>query len=107
MSLLKELLSEAHEYEEEMDKEYVDEDEARGHAKEFLDRAAQVLNYNKKEGNDQEIEKLALQYAKDYFEAIADAIKGKRYEGRGGDEEMGDDMDMMDMDMERGREEFM
>lgn len=107
MSLIRELLQEANEYEEEADKDYVDEDEARGHAKEFLDRAAQVLNYNKKEGGDSEIEKLACQYAKDYYEAIVDSIKGKRYEGRGNDEEDGDDRDMdMDMDMDRGDEEF-
>ena len=111
MKMLKTLL-EMGEYEEEMDKEYVDTDEAKGHAKEFMDRASQVLNYNKKEGGDSEIEKLACQYAKDYYEEICDAIKGKRYEGRGEGEgedmggERGDDMDM-EMDRERGDEEFM
>lgn len=110
MKMLQSLLNEANEYEEEMDKEYVDTDEAKGHAKEFMDRASQVLNFNKKEGGDTEIEKLACQYAKDYYEEICDAIKGKRYEGRGEGEDMGgehgDDMDM-EMDRERGDEEFM
>ena len=105
MKMIKDLLNEAHEYEEEMDKEYVDEDEAKEHAREFLDRASKVLNYNKKEGGDGEIEKLALQYAKDYYEAISDAIKGKRYEGRNGDDDVVGDMDYADM--ERDDKEFM
>jgi len=111
MRLIKNLL-EMGEYEEEADKEYVDEDEARGHAKEFLDRAAQVLNYNKKEGNDDEIEKLAMQYAKDYYEAICDEIKGKKY-GGSRDEEEGSDMEGemadrdTDMASDMGGEDFM
>ena len=105
MKIMKDLL-EMGEYEEEADKEYVDDGEAKGHAKEFLDRASQVLNYNKKEGGDNEIEKLACQYAKDYYEAIVDEIKGKRYKGRS-DDDM-DDRGMEDeVDMERGDEEFM
>ncbi len=107
MKLLNELLNEMGEYEEEADKDYVDDTEAKEHAKDFLDRASQVLNYNKKEGGDAEIEKLACQYAKDYYEAICDAIKGKRYEGRGdSDDDMGDDMGDHGDDMERGDEEF-
>lgn len=111
MRLIAELINEANEYEEERDKEYVDDSEAKGHAKEFLDRASQVLNYNKKEGGDAEIEKLALQYAKDYYEAICDEIKGKRYNGRSEEDRDMDheDMDMdMDMgDMNRRDEEYM
>ena len=110
MKIIKDLL-EMGEYEEEADKKYVDDTEAKEHAKEFLDRASQVLNYNKKEGGTDEIEKLALQYAKDYHEAICDEIKGKRYNGRR-EEEMDDrDMDMddeMDMDdMDRRDDEYM
>ncbi len=115
MKLITELLNEANEYEEEMDKKYVDTEEAKGHAKEFMDRASQVLNYNKKEGGDQEIEKLACQYAKDYYEEICDAIKGKRYESRGEDtsdegsggrgEDMSDEYD--DMGGERSDSDFM
>jgi len=104
MKLIKNLL-EMGEYEEEADKKYVDDAEAKGHAEEFLDRAAQVLNYNKKEGNDDEIEKLAMQYAKDYYEAICDEIKGKKYGGRE-EEDMDRDEDM-DMERERGAGEFM
>lgn len=108
MKLLNELLNEMGEYEEEADQNYVDESEAKEHAKDFLDRASQVLNYNKKEGGDSEIEKLACQYAKDYYEAICDSIKGKRYENRGGDDmgDMSDDMGDHGDDMERGDEEF-
>jgi hypothetical protein len=105
MKILKDLL-EMGEYEEEVDKKYVDEQEAKEHAKEFLDRASQVLNYNKKEGGDSEIEKLACQYAKDYYEEICDAIKGKRYEGRDGGSEKDSDREM-NGEMDRGDEDFM
>lgn len=100
MKLINELLKEMGEYEEDTQEDYVDEEEAKEHAKEFLDRAASVLNYNKKPGDDNEVEKLALQYAKDYFEAICDNIKGTRYkkDGENGDDEEVGDEDVKDVE---------
>lgn len=98
MKLIYELLNEMGEYEEDTQKKYVDEEEAKEHAKEFLDRAASVLNYNKKPGDDTEVESLALQYAKDYFEAICDNIKGTRYT------KDGEKVDDKDLDQEEGGE---
>lgn len=80
-SFIKELM-EMGEYEEELHKEYDKEEEAQEHAREFLDKAAEVLKYNKKEAGDEEVTKLAQQYAKDYYEAIIDAINAEKYTGR-------------------------
>jgi len=110
MRLLNELLNEMGEYEEQVDKKYVDKDEAKMKAEDFMDRASGVLSHNKKDGSSEEIEGMALQSAKDFYEQMCDCIKGKRYEGR---DKGDDDMDMEDemgdegMDRERGDEEFM
>ena len=68
-------------------KKFVDEEEAAEHAKEFLDRANEVLQYNKKEGGSDEVCKLATQYAKDYYEAIVDEINASKYADRKSPEE--------------------
>lgn len=60
-------------------KKFVDQDEAAEHAKEFLARANEVLQYNKKEGGSEEVAKLAIQYAKDYYEAIVDEVNASKY----------------------------
>jgi len=77
-SLIKELL-EMGEYEEYSHKKYDKGEEAKQHASEFLDKAAEILSHNKKEGSNDEVTKLAQQLAKDYHEAIIDAIQHKRY----------------------------
>ena len=89
------------EYEEENHKKYDKEEEAKEHARQFLDKASEVLSHNKKEGGDDEVNKLALQFAKDYHEAICDAIQGERYRGNG--EEEGPDLTGPDV----GGEEMM
>lgn len=102
-------LMEMGEYEEENHRSYDREDEAKEHAKEFLDKAAEVLSHNKKEGSEDEVTKLAMQMAKDYHEAIVDAIQAERYgngEGEMGDEEMGDDEFERRYDVERREEDF-
>ena len=60
-------------------KKFIDKEEAADHAKEFLERANEVLQYNKKEANDDDVAKLATQYAKDYYEAICDEINASKY----------------------------
>ncbi len=79
-SFIKELM-EMGEYEEESYKKYDKGAEAQEHAREFLDKAAEVLKYNKKEADTGEVTKLAQQYAKDYYEAIVDAINAEKYSG--------------------------
>lgn len=58
---------------------YVDKEHAADHARKFLDRAKDVLHYNKKEGDGSEVAKLAHQYAKDYYEAICDEIDKSKF----------------------------
>ena len=88
-------------------KKFIDKDEAAEHAKEFLDRANEVLQYNKKEGGSEDIAKTAIQFAKDYYEAIVDEINASKYAkeeapgeeaprdemSRGEEMPMGDEMD--------------
>ena len=81
MNFIKDLL-EMGEYEEDSHKSYDKEDEAKEHAKEFLDKASEVLSHNKKKGDTDEVTRLALQFAKDYHNAICDAINGEKYNGK-------------------------
>ena len=60
-------------------KKFIDKEEAAEHAKEFLDRANEVLQYNKKEAGADDVCKLATQYAKDYYEAIVDEVNASKY----------------------------
>lgn len=78
-SLIQELLEQMDVEYENREESYVDKDHATDHARQFLDRAKDVLHYNKKEGNSEEVEKLALDYAKNYYESICEEIKGNRY----------------------------
>ena len=82
------------------EKDYHDKEHASEHAKEFIDRAKGVLNYNKKPGDNEEVAKLAHQYAKDYYNSICDEINKMKYNG--GEEkapEMGADDMSPDMGM--------
>jgi hypothetical protein len=96
-SFIKELI-EMGEYEEDSHKKYDKEKEAKRHAREFLDKASEILSHNKKEGSTDEVTKLALQLAKDYHEAIMDAIQHERYTGRETSEPY--DEEGVDIDME-------
>lgn len=78
-SLIQELLEQMDAEYDNREESYVDKDHAADHAKEFLDRAKDVLHYNKKEGDGEEVTKLAHQYAKDYYEAICDEIEKTKY----------------------------
>ena len=68
-------------------KKFVDTDEAEDHAKEFIDRANEVLHYNKKEAGKDDVHKLALRFAKDYYQAICDALNSVRYAKDSGEDE--------------------
>lgn len=74
MSLFKEILGEMGEYEEETHRDYADQGHACEHAKDFLDRAANVLQFNNKDNNDEDVVKLAKNYARDYYNAIVDEL---------------------------------
>ena len=83
-------------------KKFIDKDEAAEHAKDFLDRANEVLQYNKKEAGSEDVAKTAIQFAKDYYEAIVDEINASKYSK---EEDPAADEDMGREDM--GREEDM
>lgn len=83
-SLIQELLKEMEDMEntgeyDHREENYVDKEHAADHANKFLDRAKDVLHYNKKEGDGSEVAKLAQQYAKDYYEAICDEIDKSKF----------------------------
>lgn len=99
MRFLQELMEMgAYEYEElmkdETEKDYEDENHARDHASEFIARAKKVLKYNKKPGESGDVNSLAKQFAKDYYDSIVEEIDKFKYGSdsmkKGGKE---DDMD--------------
>lgn len=102
MNLLQELLEMcSSEYEELMndksEKEYVDEDHAKEEAANFIARAKQILKYNKKPGESGDVNSLAKQFAKDYYDSIVDEIEKFKYGSSNKDEENGiDDYEPMD-----------
>jgi len=105
MSLITELLEMcSSEYEEmlksdDTEKKYVDDEHAKEHAQEFIARAKEILHFNKKEGDEGEVNNLAKKFAKDYYDSIMDEIESFKYGSRKkGDEEEdmgGDDYEGM------------
>lgn len=92
MSLVSEILKEMGEYEEETHKDYADYSYACDHAKEFLDRAAHVLQYDNKNNEEEDVVKMAKKYAKDYHNAIVDEIDCLSADGNyDADKEFADD----------------
>lgn len=83
--------------EEDKAKTYHDEEEAKRHAKEFLDRAREVLNYNKKPAENGDVADMALKFAKEYHDAICDEINRLKYNG---DEKKKPDVDV-EVDVDR------
>ena len=57
------------------EKHYKYQEEAREHAKTFVSDAKNILNHNSREGTNEEVEKLAMQAAKDYHQSICKAIQ--------------------------------
>lgn len=68
--------------EDDKEKKYADEEHAREHAKEFIDRAKEVLNYNKKPAENGEVADMAMKFAKDYHDTIVDEINKMKYNGK-------------------------
>ena len=85
------------EYEELMnddtEKDYADKDHAKEEAANFIARAKQILQYNKKEGDSSEVNNLAKKFAKDYYDTICDELEKFKYgsDDKGGEEDMDDD----------------
>ena len=63
------------------EKQYFDAGHAKEEATKFISRARDVLNLNKKEGGNEEVAKLAHQFAKDYYQSICDEINTMKYNG--------------------------
>jgi predicted metal-dependent hydrolase len=101
MELLKELINEQ-EYEDygnggNLEKSYKYKDHAKEHAGRFIEDARRILHHNKREGTKDEVEKLAMQAAKDYNEAIVKAIQkelGMEEDEYGTEENMGPEENM-------------
>lgn len=64
---------------EDPSKSYADKDHAKDHAREFLDRAKEILHYNKKEGDKGELNNMAKKFAKDYYDEICDELEKIKY----------------------------
>jgi len=65
--------------EEDRSKSYFDDDHAKEHAAKFIDRAKELLHFNKKEGDKDEIYSMAKKFAGDYNSAICDEIEKYKY----------------------------
>lgn len=72
---------------EDRSKSYFDDEHAKEEAEKFVERARELLHFNKKEGDKDEIYNTAKKFAADYAAAINDEIEKFKYSANNDKEE--------------------